>query len=211
MQLRHNWTIGSSFLAGILNTIADAASRCFQVPHGKSMYNYYLRNLPMFQPSQLCINNLTLLTSASQDSGGKSLESSYWSQSLQPFALLLCHEQWIIQRPHGTYSKYGIFSVSSRLFTVIQTGIRDALYHSLCMYNSEQTFLSPISSKIKIEYLFSSPPNHFSILVGGVLCWRLKVNLFIRDYQYENKQQSVIFDTRVFRRMVRTTFGYLRR
>jgi hypothetical protein len=61
IQLHHGCTIGSSYLAGILNTIADAASRCFEVPHGLSIYRRYLRNLPRFQLLQLCISDISLI------------------------------------------------------------------------------------------------------------------------------------------------------
>jgi hypothetical protein len=38
IQSHHGCTIGSNYLAGILNTIADATSRCFEVPHGQTIY-----------------------------------------------------------------------------------------------------------------------------------------------------------------------------
>jgi hypothetical protein len=70
IQLHHGCTIGSSYLAGILNTIADTTSRCFEVPNGRKIYRRYLRNLSRFQPSQLCIKDISriLLSSNSYES-----------------------------------------------------------------------------------------------------------------------------------------------
>jgi hypothetical protein len=45
----------------------------------------------------------------------------------------------------------------------------DVLYHSLCLYKSEQTFLPPMPSKIKIDFFIFSRLSHFSTL-AGVLC-----------------------------------------
>jgi hypothetical protein len=61
IQLQYGCTIGSSYLAGILNEIADATSRCFEVPHGRRIYLRYLRNLPRFQPLLLCIADISLI------------------------------------------------------------------------------------------------------------------------------------------------------
>ena len=67
IQLHHGCTVGSSYLPGILNTVADAASRCFAVPHGLHIYRRYLQHLPQFQPLKLCIADIsqTLLSSNS--------------------------------------------------------------------------------------------------------------------------------------------------
>jgi hypothetical protein len=75
IQLRHGCTIGSSYLAGILNTIADAASRCFAVPGGRRIYRRYLRHLPLFRPFPQCISDISRILLSS---------SSYESSRLQP-------------------------------------------------------------------------------------------------------------------------------
>jgi hypothetical protein len=75
IQLHYGCTIGSSYLAGILNTIADATSRCFEVPHGREIYLRYLRNLQRFQPLPLCIEDISLILLSS---------NSYVSSPLQP-------------------------------------------------------------------------------------------------------------------------------
>lgn len=59
IQLHYGCTIGSSYLEGILNTIADATSRCFQVPQGTKIYKRYLRHLPRYQPLQQCSNDIS--------------------------------------------------------------------------------------------------------------------------------------------------------
>lgn len=64
IQLHHGCTIGSSYLEGILNTIADATSRCFQVPHGKRIYNRYLKHLPRYQPLQQCSSDISQILSS---------------------------------------------------------------------------------------------------------------------------------------------------
>jgi hypothetical protein len=70
IQLHHGCTVGSSYIAGTRNIVADAASRCFSVPNGRFIYQRYLQSLPMFQPSKTCISdiNLTLLSFNSAES-----------------------------------------------------------------------------------------------------------------------------------------------
>lgn len=66
VQLHHGCTVGSSFHPGILNTIADAASRCFRVPNGQYLYNQYLRRLPRYQPSVGCIRGISKILLSSK-------------------------------------------------------------------------------------------------------------------------------------------------
>jgi hypothetical protein len=63
LQLRNRCTIGTSFLKGKDNLVADAASRTFLVPQAATIYNRYLHHLPYYKLSHdsVCIIRNQLL------------------------------------------------------------------------------------------------------------------------------------------------------
>jgi hypothetical protein len=74
IQLLHGCTVTSSYLAGTLNTVADAASRCFAVPQGLRIYRRYLRHLPRFQLYPRCISDISLILLSSSSSESSQLQ-----------------------------------------------------------------------------------------------------------------------------------------
>jgi hypothetical protein len=60
LQLRNRCTIGTSFLKGKDNIVADAASRTFDVPQAHHIYKRYLSHLPYLQLSSSSIKAMQL-------------------------------------------------------------------------------------------------------------------------------------------------------
>jgi hypothetical protein len=58
LQLRNRCTVGTSFVAGVDNPIADAASRTFLVPNAYLLFKKHLAHLPYMQLSPTCINTM---------------------------------------------------------------------------------------------------------------------------------------------------------
>jgi hypothetical protein len=65
LQLRNRCTVGTSFLKGKDNIVADAASRTFLVPQAAAIYHRHLHHLPYYRLSQdsVCVIQNQLLIS----------------------------------------------------------------------------------------------------------------------------------------------------